>query len=285
MVVSMTGYGKSEVSFNGLKVFIEVRALNSKTIDINTRLPHRYREIESEIRKTIAARLLRGKIDCSLYYENTDGQTNSVINVPVVESYMQQLERLADVDKKEKLEIAMRLPDVLKVEREDLDPEEKTNIMNLLEGVLQQLQSYRTDEGLALYEDFTKRLKLLRDFSTTVAEADPERKANTRKRLQDTLAELKEKVDANRFEQELIYYLEKFDITEELVRLSNHLNYFEENLNTAESQGKKLGFIAQEIGREINTIGSKVNDASLQRIVVQMKDELEKIKEQLLNVL
>ncbi|MGB0778718.1 MAG: YicC/YloC family endoribonuclease [Flavobacteriaceae bacterium] len=285
MVLSMTGYGKSEATYNGLKVFLEVRSLNSKNLDVNTRIPNRYREMDAQIRKTIAAQLQRGKVDCSLFYENTDGQTNAVINLPVVESYMHQLDALAQVNDKEKLEIAMRLPDVLKVDRDNLEEAEKSLVHQLLEAVLKQLNTYRKDEGQALYDDFVKRLRLLQKYLSTVAAADPQRKEAVRQRLQEAVAETKEKIDPNRFEQELIYYLEKFDITEELVRLENHLKYFEENLNAPQSQGKKLGFIAQEIGREINTIGSKVNDATVQHTVVQMKDELEKIKEQLLNVL
>ncbi len=285
MVLSMTGYGKSEATYNGLKVFLEVRSLNSKNLDVNTRIPNRYREMDAQIRKTIAAQLQRGKVDCSLFYESTDGQTNAVINLPVVESYMRQLDALAQVNDKEKLEIAMRLPDVLKVDRDNLEEAEKSLVHQLLEAVLKQLNAYRKDEGQALYDDFVKRLRLLQKYLGTVAAADPQRKEAVRQRLQEALAETKEKIDSNRFEQELIYYLEKFDITEELVRLENHLKYFEENLNAPQSQGKKLGFIAQEIGREINTIGSKVNDATVQHTVVQMKDELEKIKEQLLNVL
>ena len=281
----MTGYGKSEATYNGLKVFLEVRSLNSKNLDVNTRIPNRYREMDAQIRKTIAAQLQRGKVDCSLFYESTDGQTNAVINLPVVESYMHQLDALAQVNDKEKLEIAMRLPDVLKVDRDNLEEAEKSLVHQLLEAVLKQLNAYRKDEGQALYDDFVKRLRLLQKYLSTVSAADPQRKEAVRQRLQEALAETKEKIDPNRFEQELIYYLEKFDITEELVRLENHLKYFEENLNAPQSQGKKLGFIAQEIGREINTIGSKVNDATVQHTVVQMKDELEKIKEQLLNVL
>ena len=285
MVLSMTGYGKSEATYNGLKMFLEVRSLNSKNLDVNTRIPNRYRELDAQIRKTIAAQLQRGKVDCSLFYESTDGQTNAVINLPVVESYMHQLDALAQVNDKEKLEIAMRLPDVLKVDRDNLEEAEKSLVHQLLEAVLKQLNTYRKDEGQALYDDFVKRLRLLQKYLGTVTAADPQRKEAVRQRLREALAETKEKIDPNRFEQELIYYLEKFDITEELVRLENHLKYFEENLNTPQSQGKKLGFIAQEIGREINTIGSKVNDATVQHTVVQMKDELEKIKEQLLNVL
>ncbi|MEK9782221.1 MAG: YicC/YloC family endoribonuclease [Flavobacteriales bacterium] len=281
----MTGYGKSEATFNGLKVFLEVRSLNSKNLDVNTRIPNRYREMDAQIRKTIAAQLQRGKVDCSLFYESTDGQTNAVINLPVVESYMHQLDALAQVNDKEKLEIAMRLPDVLKVDRDNLEEAEKSLVHQLLEAVLKQLNTYRKDEGQALYDDFVKRLRLLQKYLSTVAAADPQRKEAVRQRLQEALTDIKEKIDPNRFEQELIYYLEKFDVTEELVRLENHLKYFEENLNAPQSQGKKLGFIAQEIGREINTIGSKVNDATVQHTVVQMKDELEKIKEQLLNVL
>ncbi len=238
MVLSMTGYGKSEATYNGLKVFLEVRSLNSKNLDVNTRIPNRYREMDAQIRKTIAAQLQRGKVDCSLFYESTDGQTNAVINLPVVESYMHQLDALAQVNDKEKLEIAMRLPDVLKVDRDNLEEVEKSLVHQLLEAVLKQLNAYRKDEGQALYDDFVKRLHLLQKYLGAVAAADPQRKEAVRQRLQEALAETKEKIDPNRFEQELIYYLEKFDITEELVRLENHLKYFEENLNAPNHKEK-----------------------------------------------
>lgn len=285
MIQSMTGFGKSEAHLEDKKIAIEIRSLNSKTLDINTRLPSRYREMEAGIRKQIATYLERGKIDLSLYYESTNGENASSINAPVVKSYMQQLEPLATLDETEKLKIAIQLPDTLKIDREALEEDEKNQIMALITDVLTKLNQYRIDEGNALKSDFIARLSLLNQQLQEVESLDQRRKNKIQEKLRTAVAELQQKVDENRFEQELIYYIEKMDITEEKVRLENHLNYFEQTLASKQSQGKKLGFIAQEIGREINTIGSKANDAELQKVVVQMKDELEKIKEQLLNVL
>lgn len=285
MIYSMTGFGKAEANLFDKKIAVEIRSLNSKTLDINTRLPSRYREMEAGIRKQIAAGLHRGKIDFSLYYESTNGESASSINSPVVRSYMEQLAHIATLEDQEKLKIAMQLPDTLKIDREALDPTEKERITALVQSVVEQLTVYRSDEGKVLQGDFEKRIALLTQQLQEIEQIDQARKQKIQEKLRDAVDELAQKIDQNRFEQELIYYLEKLDITEEKVRLNSHLNYFIETLEKTQSQGKKLGFIAQEIGREINTIGSKANDADLQKVVVQMKDELEKIKEQLLNVL
>jgi uncharacterized protein (TIGR00255 family) len=198
---------------------------------------------------------------------------------------MEQLAHIATLEDKDKLKIAMQLPDTLKIDREALDPTEKEQITALVQSVVEQLTVYRSDEGKVLQGDFEKRIALLTQQLQEIEQIDQVRKQKIQEKLRDAVDELAQKIDQNRFEQELIYYLEKLDITEEKVRLYSHLNYFIETLEKTQSQGKKLGFIAQEIGREINTIGSKANDADLQKVVVQMKDELEKIKEQLLNVL
>lgn len=285
MIQSMTGYGKVVLQLPNKKITLELKSLNSKNLDLNTRIPGAYREKELLIRNTLAKKLSRGKIDVSLYVELTGEATNTVINRPVVNQYIQQLKELADGDPVELLKMAVRMPDALQTEREEIDASEFNQIMDGLNQAIAALVEFRTAEGAALETDFKQRVINIRGLLKQVVELDPERVSQVRERLNKALSELKENVDQNRFEQELIYYLEKYDITEEDVRLRNHLNYFEESLDSQESNGKKLGFIAQEMGREINTIGSKANYAPMQQLVVQMKDELEKIKEQTLNVL
>jgi len=279
----MTGYGKSTIQLDSKKITIELKSLNSKNIDLNTRFPGIYREKEILIRRKLAKELIRGKVDLSFYIESTSEETSTQINKAVVSHYIQQLEEFnKDSDS---LSIAMRMPDALKTEREELDENEWTEIENSIDDALDSLKEYRIAEGLALKNDFDLRIETIKNNLEEVINLDERRLKAVRDRLQKAIAELKVTVDENRFEQEMIYYLEKLDITEEKVRLNNHLNFFMEELNGKESNGKKLGFISQEIGREINTIGSKANYAPMQKMVVQMKDELEKIKEQLLNVL
>lgn len=285
MIQSMTGYGKTILQLPNKKITLELKSLNSKNLDLNTRIPGAYREKELLIRNTIAKKLSRGKIDMNLYVELTGEATNTAINRPVVNQYMKQLKELVDGNDLELLKMAVRMPDALHTEREEIDAGEFEEIMGGINQAINDLMEYRTAEGAALETDFKKRVSNIRNLLEEVIQLDPERVDNVKERLSKALSEIKETVDANRFEQELIYYLEKYDITEEHVRLHNHLSYFEESLASAESNGKKLGFIAQEMGREINTIGSKANYAPMQQLVVQMKDELEKIKEQTLNVL
>jgi len=285
MIHSMTGFGKAIFQNDNKKISLEVKSLNSKNIDLNSRIPSKYREKELYLRNKIAKRLLRGKVDFGLYIEVTNEEAKSTINTSVVKTYMGQLSGFSGTTPSELLRIAMSLPDVLKVDRENLDEEEFIEIDKLLDQVLDAVQEYRSSEGMALEKDFRQRIDTIGSLLDHIIEIDPERITNVRTRLQKGIEELKDRVDENRFEQELIYYIEKFDITEEKVRLKNHLSYFLENLDSPSSNGKKLGFITQEIGREINTIGSKSNFAPMQKLVVQMKDELEKIKEQLLNVL
>lgn len=281
----MTGYGKTVLQLPSKKISLEVKSLNSKNLDINARMPSLYREKELEIRKLIANKLERGKIDFSIFMEITGEETSSQINKTVVKEYIKQLKSVVDGDETELLKMAIRLPDAVMTERDDIDEDEWEAIENGIRAALDKLQHYRLDEGKVLKADFEERIKTIEELLDEVIEMDPERIEGVRSRLEKGIADIKEKVDENRFEQELVYYIEKFDITEEKVRLKNHLDYFMTALNSADSNGKKLGFISQEIGREINTIGSKSNYAPMQKLVVQMKDELEKIKEQLLNVL
>ncbi len=285
MIQSMTGYGKSIVQLPSKKITIELKSLNSKTLDINARLPQTYREKELELRKMIADALERGKVDFSLYVEITGEETTAEINGGVVKKYMEQLAQIAQGDELKLLELALRMPDVLKTERDEIDSTEYKTIKEAMEEALSEMVSFRSSEGQVLEGEFKQRLEGLNDLLGQVQKMDTQRLAMVRERLERAVAELKVELDANRFEQELIYYLEKYDITEEKVRLANHLDYFENSMKSKDSNGKKLGFIVQEIGREINTIGSKANYAPMQQLVVQMKDELEKIKEQMLNVL
>jgi uncharacterized protein (TIGR00255 family) len=281
----MTGFGKHVVQLPSKKITIELKSLNSKSLDINARIPQAYREKELELRKMIADALERGKVDFGLYVEITGEETTAEVNQGVVKKYMEQLANIADGDDIKLLELALRMPDTLKTDKNDIDETEYESITKAMQEALSEIVNFRNEEGKVLEKDFIERLDNLSALLEKVKEMDPERLGTVRERLDRTVADLKVEVDANRFEQELIYYLEKYDITEEKVRLANHLNYFESTLKSSDSNGKKLGFIAQEIGREINTIGSKANYAPMQQLVVQMKDELEKIKEQMLNVL
>jgi len=286
----MTGFGKDVIQLPAKKITVELKSLNSKNLDINARIPSSYREKELELRNLIASGLVRGKIDFSLFVEVTGESSNTQLNIGVLKGYMDQLRAASTVpighnDEVELMKMAVRMPDALKVEREEIDPKEYQTIKNAVIKALEEINTFRTQEGSALESDFIDRINTISDLLEKVKEIDPERLQVVRTRLEKAVEDLKVEVDENRFEQELIYYIEKFDITEEKVRLANHLNYFIESLNSGDSNGKKLGFISQEIGREINTIGSKSNYAPMQQLVVQMKDELEKIKEQLLNVL
>ena len=237
------------------------------------------------MRKMLASSLTRGKVDFSLYVEMTGEETTSQINEVVVKQYMKQLASVVDAGQTELLKMAIKMPDALKTTREEIDENEFAEILKAVKEALVAINTYRSDEGAVLKADFLARVDIIEARLKEVLEIDSQRIANVKERLRTAVNDLKEKVDENRFEQELIYYLEKYDITEEKVRLENHLNYFREAINSDDSNGKKLGFITQEIGREINTIGSKSNFAPMQQLVVQMKDELEKIKEQALNVL
>lgn len=285
MIYSMTGYGKSVLQLPTKKITIELKSLNSKNLDLNARMPSIYREKELTIRKILADKLVRGKVDFSIYVETTAEDTSTQINTPVVKQYMAQLKEVVEGDDMDLLKMAVRFPDALNTVREEIDENEWKAIEIEINHAIEDLINHRLNEGKVLEADFNKRVEAIDELLEKVIAMDPERVEGVRERLQKGVEELREKYDENRFEQELVYYIEKFDITEEKVRLKNHLNYFTESMNSKDSNGKKLGFIGQEMGREINTIGSKSNYAPMQQLVVQMKDELEKIKEQLLNVL
>ena len=287
----MTGYGKAVCVLPQKKVNIEIRSLNSKQLDINTRIPGMYREKEIEIRNRISNRLFRGKIDISFFVEADMPDKVTKINTGIIESYFEQLKPVAKKLNIEQsvdfLRIIMPLPDTTKTEQAELDEKEWAELLIAIDKALDDIVEFRKQEGLSLMKEVAQRIENISNLLEDVEPLEKGRIEKIKERIKDGLQFLNDKtnVDENRFEQELIYYLEKLDITEEKVRLANHLNYFMETIETDKPVGKKLGFITQEIGREINTLGSKANDAGLQRIVIRMKDELEKIKEQILNVL
>ena len=286
MIQSMTGFGKATLQLPTKKITVEVKSLNSKGLDLNVRMPSLYREMELGLRNQIALKLERGKVDFSIFIESTAEQTSTKVNVPIVKAYISQLREVyANADETELMKMAVRMPDTMKIEREEIDENDWAQIQTAIEEALQNILNFRRDEGKSLENEFQLRIANIRQYMNEALALDPERVQAIKDRLQTAIAELKVNVDENRFEQELIYYLEKLDITEEKVRLTNHLDYFLETINGTEANGRKLGFITQEMGREINTMGSKSNHAQMQKLVVQMKDELEKIKEQVLNVL
>lgn len=291
MIKSMTGYGKAVCKLDGKQITIEIKSLNSKSADIYTRLPNLYREKDLEIRNIVNSRLGRGKIELILNAEATEDQNSSKINLPVVQSYYKQLKELETElglnSSEELLQVLMRLPDTLKTEKEELDPEEWSAIVSSLNEAIDAIEGFRVQEGQALEKDIRERICFIEEHLSNIKQFEEERIEKVKQRISNNLNNLdsNEKIDENRLEQELIYYLEKLDITEEKVRLANHCNYFKEVMDDKEPGGKKLGFISQEIGREINTIGSKASHSEIQKFVVMMKDELEKIKEQLMNVL
>ncbi len=287
----MTGFGKAEFEVNNKKITIEIKSLNSKQIDINTRTPVLYREKDIEIRKALSEKLVRGKVDFNLYVENLGEESNSKINEPILKGYYLHLNKISkDLDlpvDQSTLQAAMRLPDVVKTEYETLDEMEWETIYTNILSALDDINDFRDKEGQALAVDIIGNVESIRNLLREIEPFEKQRIEYLKNRLTDSLESFKMNgsVDQNRFEQELIFYLEKLDINEEKVRLANHCEYFFETVNLPGSSGKKLGFISQEIGREINTIGSKANESNIQRIVVQMKDHLERVKEQLLNVL
>ena len=286
MIQSMTGFGKATLQLPTKKITVEIKSLNSKGLDLNTRMPSVFREMELGLRNQISQRLERGKIDFSLYVEVTGEETSSKINVPIVKGYINQMKAvIPNADVTELMKMAVRMPDALKTERDEIDENEWQQIQTVIDEALANIVQFRKDEGVSLEKEFLHRIANIMTLMNNAVAYDAERVETVKTRLRTALAELKENVDENRFEQELIFYLEKYDITEEKVRLENHLNYFIETLAGTEANGRKLGFITQEMGREINTMGSKSNHAEMQKLVVMMKDELEKIKEQVLNVL
>jgi uncharacterized protein (TIGR00255 family) len=282
----MTGFGKATLQLPTKKITIEIKSLNSKGLDLNTRMPSVFREMELGLRNQLSQRLERGKIDFSLYIEVTGEETSSKINVPIIRGYINQMkEVIPNADETELMKMAVRMPDALKTERDEIDETEWKQIQTVIDDALDNIAQFRKDEGVSLEKEFLHRIANIMTLMNNAVSYDAERVETVKTRLRTALDELKENVDENRFEQELIFYLEKYDITEEKVRLENHLNYFIETLAGTEANGRKLGFITQEMGREINTMGSKSNHTEMQKLVVMMKDELEKIKEQVLNVL
>ena len=286
MIQSMTGFGKATMQLPTKKITVEVKSLNSKGLDLSVRMPSVYREMELGLRTQIAAALERGKVDFSIFIESTSDQTSTKVNVPIVQEYMNQLKAVyADADATELIKMAVRMPDALKTERDEIDENDWATIQMAIDESLTNILGFRKDEGQSLEKEFQLRIGNIRNYMNQALALDSERVQAIKDRLQNAISELKVTIDENRFEQELIYYLEKLDITEEKVRLTNHLDYFLETINGNEANGRKLGFITQEMGREINTMGSKANHSQMQKLVVMMKDELEKIKEQVLNVL
>jgi uncharacterized protein (TIGR00255 family) len=282
----MTGFGKASLQLPTKKITVEVKSLNSKGLDLNVRMPSIYREMELGLRNVISQKLERGKVDFSIYIEITGEETSSKINVPIVKGYINQMKAvIPNADETELMKMAVRMPDALKTERDEIDENEWNEILTVVDDAMKNIASFRMDEGKSLENEFITRIENIRNYMNQAVSMDAERIETVKTRLRTALDELEANVDENRFEQELIFYLEKYDITEERVRLENHLNYFIETIAGTEANGRKLGFITQEIGREINTMGSKSNHSEMQKLVVMMKDELEKIKEQVLNVL
>lgn len=285
----MTGFGRATLILPQKKISVEVKSLNSKQVDINTRIPSFYKEKELEVRSLLSSTLRRGKIELSIFIENTDTNAQYKINKDLVGEYMRSLQDLGNekIAAGELLSIAMRLPDAMKVEREEIDEKEWSAIMEVVKEALDSLVAYRKAEGLSLENDIKEQISRIDSLHNDVPKYEQERISTIKDRISTKLNDVLQSVDfdQNRLEQEMIYFIEKLDVSEEKVRLKNHCAYFIETMNSNESSGKKLGFISQELGREINTLGSKANHTEIQKIVVQMKDSLEKIKEQVLNVL
>ena len=290
MVKSMTGFGKGEATLQNKRITVEIRSLNSKQLDLSLRLPAVYRQSEYELRNVIARTIQRGKVDVFVSVESQSVETSARINREVFREYLRQMnDTLAfagiDADYDAILPVIMRLPDVVATESEAISEEEHAALIAAAEAAAAQLDAFRTQEGAILIADLLRRVELIERYRDEVVPFEKARTETIRTRILDNLAKLPVEVDRNRLEQEMIFYLEKLDITEEKVRLTNHCKYFREVAAGEEGAGRKLGFIAQEMGREINTMGSKDNESNIQILVVKMKDELEKIKEQVLNIL
>jgi uncharacterized protein (TIGR00255 family) len=291
MIKSMTGFGKSTAQYNSKKITVEIRSLNSKQADINARIPANYKEKEIEIRNLLTQKLERGKIDLFIAYETVSSENVTGINIDLAVSYHADLKKLATEIGEENssfLGHLLRMPDVIGVQKEEYTEEEGKTVMAAFSEAINQLEKFRLQEGAVLQKELLSRIENILLLLTKIDDIDANRVSRIRDKIKNNLYEFLSdvtKIDQNRMEQEMIYYIEKLDITEEKIRLKAHCNYFIEIMNELVSNGRKLGFITQEIGREINTIGSKANDADIQKMVVQMKDELEKIKEQLNNVL
>lgn len=291
MLISMTGFGKAEVQVNGKNISVEVKSLNSKQLDLNVKVPMIYRDREYEIRNLLSSKLTRGKVDFYINYDEKKDNAAAPINAGIFKSYFQQIEAISadcniPLSNEPVFQTILKLPDVLKIEKVEVSDEEWKALFECINAAIDKMILFREQEGKALEKDITERVRMIEDLLIKVEPFEKQRLETVKTKLQDSLKSLKDvKVDNDRFEQEIIYYLEKMDVTEEKVRLRNHCEYFINTVNETHPVGRKLGFILQEMGREINTLGSKANQADMQKIVVLMKDELEKIKEQSLNIL
>ena len=286
----MTGFGKGEVSLPNKKITVEVRSLNSKQLDLSVRMPGIYRQKEFDLRSAAAAAIQRGKADISVTVENTTVSTSATVNKEIFAEYMRQVNEAltfsgVSAEYDAIIPAVLRMPEVVSAQTENLSEEESAALMQALELALVQFNSFREQEGATLITDLLRRVDMIEEYKRQVEPYEATRAETIKNRIRENLVQLKVDVDTNRLEQEMIFYIEKLDITEEKVRLANHCNYFREVAAAEEAIGRKLGFIAQEMGREINTLGSKANEANMQILVVKMKDELEKIKEQVLNIL
>ena len=290
MIKSMTGFGKGEVSLPSKKITVEVRSLNSKQLDLSVRIPGIYRQKEFDLRSIASAAIQRGKADITVTVENTVVSTSAKLNKEIFNDYMRQVnDALAysgvSADYDAIVPAVLRMPEVVSAQVESLTEEESAALEQALGLALEQFNAFREQEGATLIADLLRRIDLIEEYKRQVEPFEAQRAETIKNRIRENLAQLKVDIDTNRLEQEMIFYIEKLDITEEKVRLANHCNYFREVAASEEAVGRKLGFIAQEMGREINTLGSKSNEANMQILVVKMKDELEKIKEQVLNIL
>ena len=285
MIVSMTGFGKSETKFQRKKLNAEIRSLNSKNIDLNLRMPNRYRENESKIRTKINRELSRGKIDLLISIDLQDEDKTSSLNYAVIKKYINDLKKISDLSESELLKMVIRLPESIKIEKDDISKQEKKVLFKIIDKAIIKLNEYRISEGKSIEKDFKSRVKSIHKLLKNVDKLAPKRKERIRKKIEELSKQSLNEMDNKRMEQEIFYFIERLDVNEEIVRLKSNLKYFEKIMSGKSPNGKKLTFISQEIGREINTLGSKANDEKLQKTVVEMKDELEKIKEQLLNVL
>ena len=290
MIKSMTGFGKGEACYADKKFRVELRSLNSKQLDLSVKLPGKYRAVEAELRSIITRELQRGKVDCYVSVEAATAETSAHINADAFKAYAAELRKVCDdnaiaADGDALIHAILRMPDVITSEEQEVADEELRAIIEAAEAAALQLDAFRKQEGEILIADLLRRIDLIEQYRHDVEPYEAARVETIKNRIRENIEKLQIDVDNNRLEQEMIYYIEKLDITEEKVRLDNHCNYFREVAAEEEAPGRKLGFIAQELGREINTMGSKSNEAEMQRLVVKMKDELEKIKEQVLNIL
>ena len=290
MIKSMTGFGKGEAVYGDKKFRVELRSLNSKQLDLSIKLPGKYRAAEAEVRNIITRELQRGKVDCFISVESAVAETSAHINTEAFKAYADELRRVCTetslkIDDSALMQSLLRLPDVVTTEEREVSAEEIATIVEAAKSAAAELNAFRVQEGQILIADLLKRIDLIEKYRHEVEPFESARVDTIKNRIRENIEKLQLEVDNNRLEQEMIFYIEKLDITEEKVRLDNHCRYFREVAADEEAAGRKLGFIAQELGREINTMGSKSNEANMQRLVVKMKDELEKIKEQVLNIL